>query len=47
MLRIYIYRERERAIYILAELCEEWLVKVNVEKCGVMYLRRKGVSYEI
>ena len=29
-------------ISILAT-CEEWSVKVNVEKCGVMYLRRKGV----
>ena len=25
-------------------LSEEWSVKVNVEKCGVMHLRRKGVK---
>ena len=29
---------------VLAEWCEEWPVKVNVEKCGVMHLRRKGVK---
>ena len=29
---------------ILAEWCEEWLVKVNGEKCRVMHLRRKGVK---
>ena len=33
-----------RGLNILAEWCEEWSVKVNVEKCGVMHLRRKGVK---
>ena len=33
-----------RGLDILAEWCEEWLVKVNVEKCGVMHMRRKGVK---
>ena len=28
----------------MAEWCEEWSVKVNAEKCGVMYMRRKGVK---
>ena len=29
---------------ILAKWCGEWSVEVNVEKCGVMYMRRKGVK---
>ena len=33
-----------RGLDILDEWCEEWSVKVNVEKCGVMHLRRKGVK---
>ena len=33
-----------RGLDILAEWCEEWSVKVNVEKCGMMHLRRKGVK---
>ena len=28
----------------LAEWCSEWAVEINVEKCGVMYVRRKGVK---
>ena len=32
-----------RELDILSEWCEEWSVKVNVEKCGVMYMSRKGV----
>ena len=31
-----------RGLDILAEWCEEW--SVNVEKCGVLHLRRKGVK---
>ena len=31
-------------IAILAEWCEEWSVKVNVEKCGVMHMRRKDAK---
>ena len=33
-----------RGLDIMAEWWEEWSVKVNVEKCGVMHLRRKGVK---
>ena len=33
-----------RGLDILAEWCEEWSVKVNVEKCGIMHLRWKGVK---
>ena len=33
-----------RGLDVLAEWCEEWSVKVNVEKCRVMHLRRKGVK---
>ena len=33
-----------RGLDVLAEWCEEWSVKVNVEKCGMMHLRRKGVK---
>ena len=29
---------------VLMELCKEWLVEVNVEKSGVMHMRRKGVK---
>ena len=29
-----------RGLDIMAEWCEEWSVKINVEKCGVMHLRR-------
>ena len=33
-----------RGLNILAEWCEEWSMKVNVEKCGVMHMRWKGVK---
>ena len=33
-----------RGLDVLAEWCEEWSVKVSVEKCEVMHLRRKGVK---
>ena len=33
-----------RRLNVLADWCEEWSVKVNVEECGVMHLRRKGVK---
>ena len=33
-----------RGLEILAEWCEEWSVKVNVENCGVMHMRWKGVK---
>ena len=33
-----------RGLDVLAEWCTEWSVKINVEKCGVMHVRRKGVK---
>ena len=33
-----------RGLNILAEWCEEWSVKVNVEKCRVVHLKRKDVK---
>ena len=33
-----------RGLDVLAEWCEEWSVKGNVENCGVMHLRRKDVK---
>ena len=33
-----------RGLDVLAEWCTEWSVKVNVEKCGVMHMRKKGVK---
>ena len=33
-----------KGLYILAKWCEEWSVEVNIEKCGVMHLSRKGVK---
>ena len=27
----------------LVEWCKEWSVEVNVEKCRIMHVRRKGV----
>ena len=36
-----------RGLDSLAEWCEEWLVKVNVEKCRVMHVRIKERCEEI
>ena len=33
-----------RGLDVLAEWCMEWSVKVNVEKCRVMHMRKKGVK---
>ena len=33
-----------RALVVLGKWCEEWSVKVNVDKCGVMHMRKKGVK---
>ena len=33
-----------RSLRILQEWCEQWAIKVNVKKCGVMHIRRKGVK---
>ena len=33
-----------RSLRMLQELCEQWAVKVNVKKCGVMHIRRKWVK---
>ena len=29
---------------VLSGLCKQWSVEVNVEKCGVMHMRRRGVK---
>ena len=29
---------------VLSEWCKQWSVEVNVEKCGVMHMRRRGVK---
>ena len=39
---IYVYRGEEmlrRALVMLGEWCEEWSVKINIDKCGVMHMR--------
>ena len=36
-----------RGLDVLAEWCEEWSVKVNVEKCRVMHVRIKERCEEI
>ena len=33
-----------RAVAKLGEWCAEWSVKVNVEKCGIMHMMKKGVK---
>ena len=33
-----------RALVVLGEWCEEWSVKVNINKCGVMHMGIKGVK---
>ena len=33
-----------RSLRMLQEWCEQWAVKVNVKKCGVMHIRKKGVK---
>ena len=38
---IFVEDEKSTGLDILAELCGEWLVEVNVEKCGVMQMRKK------
>ena len=34
----------KRGLEVLMEWCKEWSVEVNVEKSGVMHMRRKGVK---
>ena len=34
----------KRGLKVLEEWCKEWAVEVNVEKSGVMHIRRKGVK---
>ena len=31
-----------RGLEVLMEWCDEWSVEVNVEKSGIMHMRRKG-----
>ena len=32
----------KRGLKVLEEWCKEWAVEVNVEKSGVMHMRRRG-----
>ena len=32
----------KRGLEVLMEWCNEWSMEVNVEKSGVMHMRRKG-----
>ena len=34
----------KRGLKVLEEWCKEWAVEVNVEKSGVMHIRRRGVK---
>ena len=36
-----------RALTKLGEWCAEWSVKVNVDKCEIMHMRKKGVNTPI
>ena len=31
------------SLRVLSEWCREWSVELNVKKCGVMLIRKKGV----
>ena len=32
------------ALAVLTEWCVEWSVKANVDQCGTMHMRKKGVK---
>ena len=34
----------KRGLKVLAEWCREWADEVNVEKSGVMHMRRRGIK---
>ena len=34
----------KRDLKVLEEWCKEWAVEVNVEKSGMMHIRRRGVK---
>ena len=34
----------KRVLAVLTEWCVKWLVKVNVNKCGKMHMRKKVVK---
>ena len=36
--------ELRRGLGVFEEWCSEWAMKVNVDKCGVMYIRSNGVK---
>ena len=36
--------QMKRGLKVLEEWCKEWAVKINVEKSGVMHIRRRGVK---
>ncbi len=29
---------------VLSEWCKQWAVEINVDKCGAMHMRRRGVK---
>ena len=35
--------EMRVSLRVLSEWCREWSVELNVEKCGVMHIRKRGV----
>ena len=37
-------RSMSRGLDTLAEWCSKWAVAINVEKCGVMHVKKKGVK---
>ncbi len=37
-------RLMRRGLDTLAKWCSDWAVETNVEKCGVMHVRKKGVK---
>ena len=41
---VIFFAEDEELMRMGLDVLAEWPVKVNVEKCGVMHLRRKGVK---
>ena len=34
----------KKSLDVLVEWCKEWGVKINVAKCGIMYIRKKNVA---
>ena len=36
--------ELRRGLGVFEEWCSEWAMKVNADKCSIMYIRRNGVK---